>query len=124
MTEIANSSLRSTFPKSERLNSKKLIEELFNEGSYFYLYPFKVTYLKMEEVGQPQVLFSVSKRKFKSAVTRNRIKRLMKEAYRLNKNVHLNSSLVVAFIYTPEDLPQFQLLNKKIGKALQKLSQL
>ncbi|WP_420385587.1 ribonuclease P protein component [Roseivirga sp.] len=125
MTETANSDLKYTFPKSERLHSKKLIEELFNEGSYFYLYPFRVTYLFKDDLPEaPQVMFSVSKRKFKSAVHRNRIKRLMREAYRLNKHDVDLSRCLIGVVYTSDDMPAFSFVEKKLKKALNKLSQL
>lgn len=125
MIEPATSDLRFTFPKSERLNSKKLIEELFNEGSYFYLYPFRVSYLFKEDLTDyPQVMFSVSKKKFKSAVKRNRIKRLMKEAYRLNKNTIAGKPVLVAFVYTSDEMPEFKFIQKRVEKALKKLTEL
>lgn len=125
MIEPAKSDLRFTFPKSERLNSKKSIEELFNEGSYFYLYPFRVSYLFKEDLASyPQVMFSVSKKKFKSAVKRNRIKRLMKEAYRLNKGSVADKSVLVAFVYTSDEMPDFKFIQKRVEKALKKLSEI
>ncbi|HEY9117946.1 MAG TPA: ribonuclease P protein component [Roseivirga sp.] len=124
MTEIAKPTLRFTFPKSERLHSKKLIEELFNKGSYFYLYPFRVTFLPLTPTETTQVLFSVSKKKFKSAVTRNKIKRKLKEAYRLNKTILDGSAYHVAFIYTSDELSEFSFAEKRIKKALQKLKEL
>ena len=123
MTESAITDLKFTFPKEERLHSKKLIEELFNEGSYFYLYPFRVTFLVKEDASKPpQVLFSVSKKKFKSAVKRNRIKRLMKEAYRLNKSQVQSNHLVLAFVYTSNDMPDFKFIQKRFLKSLDRLN--
>jgi len=118
--------LKQTFPKKERLHSKKLIQELFDKGSYFYLYPFKVLYLPVTEGGPIQVLFSVSKRKFKRAVDRNLIKRKIKEAYRLNKHL-LNStpeeqpSLLIAYIYTGKEIPDYHFLEKRLSKSLRRL---
>ena len=115
-----------TFPKKERLHSKKLIQELFDKGSSFYLYPFKVLYLPNAEGGPHQVLFSVSKRKFKRAVDRNLIKRKIREAYRLNKHT-LNSaseeqpSLLIAYIYTGKEIPDFHFLEKRLSKSLRRL---
>lgn len=125
MTDSATPELKFTFPKSERLHSKKLIEELFTEGSYFYLYPFRISFLpKKDEISSSQVLFSVSKKKFKSAVKRNRIKRLMKEAYRLNKHQIINSHYLIGFVYTSDEMPEFKFINKRIEKALKKLSEM
>ncbi len=75
-----------TFKKEERLCSVRLIQSLFHSGSSFVVYPFRVVYhIEDHEVGRAQVLISVSKRRFKLAVTRNSIKRRLREAYRLEK---------------------------------------
>ena len=119
-------SLRYTFPKSERLHSKKLIQELFDKGSSFYLYPFKVIYLRSNDVPNTQMLVSVSKRKFKSAVTRNLIKRRVKEAYRLNKTSLFDQNdktgnLLIAYIYTGKEVSNYQLIEKKLKKSITRL---
>jgi ribonuclease P protein component len=93
---------RFTFGKTERLKSTKLIGALFkSDANSLIAYPFRVVwqqqkmdYFEQQKARQPdgyeppvvQVAFSVSKRAFKTAVARNRIKRLMREAYRLNKH--------------------------------------
>ena len=78
-----------TFKKKERLKSRKIIEQLFRDGQSFGAYPLRLVFLKMEEPkGDSPVQFTVSvpKRNFKSAVARNRIKRKVREAWRLNKH--------------------------------------
>lgn len=81
--------VRNTFSKEERLCSKRSIEDLFANGSSFVLFPFRVVYrIERDALGSSapvQVLFSVPKRRFKKAVTRNLLKRRMREAYRLQK---------------------------------------
>jgi ribonuclease P protein component len=115
-------------PKSERLHAEKSIKELFNEGSSFFLFPFKVQFFvkKGVQAGTPQVLFSVSKRKLKKAVDRNFVKRRIKEAYRLNKhlvsleNIELNLGLV----YVAGNLMEFSEIQAKIIPCLKKLQTL
>tara|TARA_R110000850_G_scaffold99019_1_gene205284 strand:+ start:448 stop:834 length:387 start_codon:yes stop_codon:yes gene_type:complete len=119
------------FPKEERLHSKKLIQELFEKGSSFYLYPFKVMCLpyEVEPTEKPvnQFLVSVAKRKFKKAVDRNLIKRRIKEAYRLNKNLLLKienqptSSLLIGLIYTGKEIHDSKMLDFRMKKVLSQL---
>lgn len=77
-----------TFKKEERLCSKRLINSLFESGSSFVIYPFRVVYRLSGQHANSvpvQVVISVSKRRFRKAVDRNRLKRLIREVYRLNK---------------------------------------
>jgi len=76
-----------SFRKDEILRKKKLIDRLFTEGSTFYIYPFKIFSLEipLETTHPAQVLISVGKRSFKRAVDRNRVKRQIREVYRLHK---------------------------------------
>ncbi len=84
-----------TFKKEERLCNKKLIDQLYHNGSSFLCYPFKVSWLitTAPQLSPAQVLFSVSKKRYKKAVDRNLIKRRMREAYRLHKEQHIYSML-------------------------------
>lgn len=115
-----------TFSKLERLTSKTLIQELFSNGSSFYLFPFKVMYIKADP-DQPshQVLFSIPKRNFKRAVDRNRIKRQLKEAYRLNKSIiaNLPDKLCIGYIYTFKEKLPYANLEKKLSESLIRLTQ-
>jgi len=115
------------FPKAERLTGKKRIEELFRDGSSFFLYPYRVKYLCEPAAGMPhQVLISVPKKKIKKAVKRNLIKRRIREAYRLHKHT-LDSkpevSLSVGFIYQANEPLPYHQLEKKMIACLQKLEQ-
>lgn len=113
------------FSKDERLHSKKLIKELFDKGSSFFIYPLKVFYLKQKEAETNQVLISVSKKKVKKAVNRNFVKRRVKEAYRLNKSLiepgDANKKLI-GIIYVSSDLMDFNQVQPIIRKILSKLS--
>ena len=117
-----------TFNKAERLRSKKLIKELFDKGSSFFLPPLKMIYLPctLEESGSSQVLFSVPKRNYKRAVDRNRLKRQMREAYRLNKTlIHDDpkpkTSYLIAFIYIGKEKVDFHQIESKLKFGLLRL---
>lgn len=116
-----------SFRKEERLKRKKYIEELFNRGFSFYLYPFKVFYLPHPDITHPshQVLISVSSRNFKRAVDRNLIKRRTREAYRLQKNkFSLNSKFIIAFLYTSKEILSFVEIKDKILLAVAKIEKM
>jgi len=115
--------------KPERLNKKKIIEKMFAGGSRsFSIFPLRVIWLPVEELDvQASILISVSKRRFKRAVKRNRIKRQIREAYRLNKQILLapltekNSRLAIAFIYLADELMNSALVEEKIKTALTRI---
>ena len=84
--------MRFTFSKKEKLKSKKHIDLLFTEGRSISAYPLRLVYMPIEFTESIPIKtgVSVSKRYFKNAVDRNRLKRLMREAYRLNKHQFFN----------------------------------
>jgi ribonuclease P protein component len=118
-----------TFKKEERLCSIKLIDELYNNGSSFLLYPFRVTW----KTGIPsahfpvQVVISVPKRKFKRAHDRNLLKRRIREAYRLHKSELLYSllkeetNLLLGISYIGKEITDFQFIEKKLISVFEKL---
>jgi ribonuclease P protein component len=95
-----------TFSKEERLTGKTSIDQLFNGGKSFNLFPFKVLYSIVENPDEPvaRLLIAIPKKKVHHAVDRNRLRRLVREAYRLNrtefitclemKSVHLHFALI------------------------------
>ena len=120
---------RHTFPKEEHLCRKKLIEELFSkQGSSFGVYPLRILWIKCETptTAPPQVLISVSKRTFKRAVDRNRLKRLIREAYRLNKyrlteQPDGHPIALLGIIFTGKEKSPLALLEKKLISAFHRL---
>jgi ribonuclease P protein component len=119
-----------TLSKAERLKSRKLIEQVFREGRNFMVFPYKVFYLAIGRSDAPAPLqagFGASSRHFKRAVDRNRIKRLGREAYRVQKQAlfdHLRArgiSMAVFFVFTGKELPDHKTATGKIGLILQKL---
>ncbi len=85
--------MNTTYSRKGKLKSKKLIEQLFQEGSSVSVFPLRLMYMKtvFDDGSDIKAGVSVSKRHFKSAVDRNRIKRLIREVYRLNKLLYFNN---------------------------------
>ena len=118
-----------TFPKSEHLCGEKRITELFTQGEAFMAYPLRVVYILQPktDVEPVSVMVSVPKKRFKRAVKRNRIKRLMREAYRLNKQKLVGlieekeMQIHIAFNYVSNDELDFETIEKKMKQALNKL---
>jgi len=118
--------MNQTFPKTEKLKSKKLLDELFTSGKKLNEYPIKLVYkqLNFEDDVLIKAGVSVPKRNFKKAVDRNRIKRLLREAYRLNKHIihsELKEKYVCMFLYLGKEMPTFEMLDTKAIKLLNKL---
>ncbi len=118
---------RFTLKKTERLSQKKIIQELFQEGSSFFLHPFKVFFMPQNQGNFPtQFLISVPKKIFKTAVTRNKIKRRVREAYRLNKHQLITSSgksLFIAYIYVAKEVLPFEEIQLKLIQTLIRLKE-
>ncbi len=116
--------MNQNFPKSEKLKSTKTIENLFLEGKTLSKFPIKIFFLPKENIEANLAAFAVPKRNFKSAVDRNRVKRQLREAYRLNKQmldeIH-GKKFVVLFLYLGKVKPQYAELENAIVKLLKKL---
>ena len=116
-----------TFTKAERLCSKVLIDKLVETGKSFNSFPFRIIWLEVVENSAPvQVVISVPKRIFKSAVDRNRLKRLTREGYRLNKQFLYdtlnNKKILLMLVYTSKTIIEYKEMEEKIKEVLQRLS--
>jgi ribonuclease P protein component len=113
-----------SFSKAERLSSKKLIQELFDKGSSFYLHPFKIFFLKTDQTELNQLLISVPKSNFKRAVDRNALKRRIREGYRLNKSsVSSDKKFLIAYIYSAKEILPSAIIHQKIISSLKKITE-
>jgi ribonuclease P protein component len=118
--------LNETFSKSERLCSKKAIEALFKNGKSFYCHPFLViwAYSNSDIPFPAQIAVSVSKKNFKLAVSRNLIKRRIREAYRKNKHVLYNllnsnnKKIVFTIIYRENSIYDYQTVENAIKQMI------
>ena len=115
-----------SFKKEERLAGEKHIKELFEKGSSFHLYPFRVLSLPNPEPKSQanKILISVAKRNFKRAVDRNLIKRRIREAYRVQKATISENSFLLAFVYTAREIEPFQTIKDKLFLVLEKIKKL
>ena len=119
-----------TFNKRERIVSRKLIEQLFSQGSSHSTsaYPLRIVYMQTERDTVPvQILVSVSKRHFKHAVKRNRVKRQIREAYRhhkqlLTEKVPEDKSLAIAFIWLSDELHSSRQVGNSVRRLLEKVA--
>lgn len=128
MDHVKPSAKKYSFKKQERLKSRKLIRELFEKGSSFFIFPFKVIYLTgyLKDDSPHQTLVSIPRRNFRRAVDRNKLKRRVREAYRLNKNILYKTDevcppLIIAFIFVGKELMDFYKLESKLKICLERL---
>ena len=113
------------FPKTDRLYNYHRIQALFEQGKSLKKYPLKLLYLPLDKEQAPtQLLISVPKRKLKRAVDRNRIKRLIRESYRREKNQlsSLEHSYSLAFIYMGQELISYEQMYTLVAALLKQFS--
>lgn len=123
-----------SFPKAQKLCGDRAVGHLFDAGSSFAKYPFRIVYLTRETKGAGEspvrMLVSVGKKRFKRAVKRNRVKRLTREAWRHSKGAVEDAlasqaaygSLHVAFVFCGDRLPSAEEVGKAVGKAAERLA--
>ena len=119
-----------TFCAQERVKGKKRIDALFSQGRSFISYPFRVSYHLFPYSAEvsASILVSIPKKRFKKAVDRNRLKRLTREAYRLNKKL-LQVDLLpddycidIGFIYVNNEPISFDEVQQAVCKALKRIN--
>ena len=109
-----------TFSKHEKLTKESWIKELFERGSSFNLYPFRLIFRDHPDLESSahQVLITVSSRNFKRAVDRNSVKRRIREAYRLNKELLITpKKLLLAYIYVAKEILPSAIIHEKLIRA-------
>ncbi|MGY5352130.1 ribonuclease P protein component [Wenyingzhuangia sp. IMCC45533] len=119
--------MKYTLGKNQKLKSRKTISQLFIEGNSVKSFPVKMMYLPSSEITENRVAFSVPKRNFKLAVDRNKIKRLLRESYRLNQfeffenNPHKYN---IMFIYMGRTMPKYDEVDAQLKKLFIKFKSL
>ena len=126
------------FRKSERLNSKLIIDKLFAGGNKsMAVFPLRVVYMPIAEDDAPEsmmdvpvsIMVSVPKKRFHHAVDRNRMKRLVREAYRMNKGIvwdamaDRHEKLAIAFVCITDNMPNSHQVTKAVTKALLRIAE-
>tara|TARA_Y100000815_G_scaffold151058_2_gene137285 strand:+ start:99473 stop:99859 length:387 start_codon:yes stop_codon:yes gene_type:complete len=116
---------RYTYSKSEKLKSRNILEKMFAEGKTVSKYPLRLVYVPLQDdtEGILKMGVSVSKRNFKRAVDRNYYKRLLREAYRLNKHIiteKLQKPTAFMFFYQTKDRLTFEEVNEKAIQLFEK----
>ena len=117
-----------TLRTKDKLKSRKLIEQVFEEGKAVNSFPLKLIYVVTRPEEDPgfKMGCSVSKRQFKKAVERNRIKRLMREAYRTNKPLIFNNittQCAFMILYIGKSMPAYSEIEKAMVPLLKKLKE-
>ena len=114
-----NGTLTHTFPKYERLCGQLRIAALYKDGHKLVVWPLRVTYLPAQET---QVLVWAPKSLFKHAVDRNRLRRQIREVWRLNKS-ELQHPYTLAFNYMDKAMLPYESIDKAVKKTIRKLNE-
>ena len=117
-----NSTPKKTLAKKHSLKSTKLIDELFINGQSFITYPIRVVYVKQELNQSFLVSFSVPKKRFKLAVDRNRIKRLMRESFRQQQHKLKTKNIAMMWLYMNPKMPDKKQIDKCVGKIIDQIN--
>lgn len=113
--------MKHTFPKTEKLCGQLHIKQLYATGKHFVVWPLRITYAPAED-DTTQVLIWASKSLFKHAVDRNRLRRQMREAYRLQKHLLGNTQYRIAVNYIDRQKQDYATIERAMRKALTRLA--
>ncbi|AGC76516.1 ribonuclease P protein component [Nonlabens dokdonensis] len=116
--------MKLTLGRNKKLKSKKATDLLFSDGKSIRKGPLRVVYFVEASGGDHQIGVSVGKRFFKSAVDRNRVKRLMRESYRLHQEllpISEDKHLKAMFIYQSGKMPDYNYIEQLTKKLLKEL---
>ena len=116
------------YPKSEKLKSRKTIDLLFSKGKTISKFPLRLVYVEVNLDVNEKIKFgvSVSKKHFKKAVDRNYFKRVLRECYRLNKNILLSKTdkkYAMMFFYQTKDRLSYHEINEKTQLLFEKFTE-
>ena len=117
--------MKNTYTKSDKLKSQKVIEQLFEDGQYISAFPLRLIYLEAnsESTKKLKTAVSVSKRNFKTAVDRNKIKRLLRESYRLQRSTYFNNittQYAFMILYIGKEIPTYSDVDKNMKVLFEK----
>ncbi len=117
--------------RKERLRGKSAIDRLFSKGKSFVIFPLRIVYFSepaTEDSPAMSLLVSVSKKRFKRAVKRNKVKRYIKEAFRLKKNISAQTikdsgqQVHLAILYLDKEIPEYHTLENRMEDVLKRLA--
>ena len=118
-----------TLSRNERLKSRKQIDLLFRQGTHLNIFPLRVSYIAGSESREEPLQFGVgvSGRWFKKAVDRNRVKRLVRESWRVQKNglkkilLEKQMNMIVFIVYTGRELPENDQIRESTARVIENL---